>query len=133
MGFFDTSDLLEARADTEELMKDACVVVRPGAKSVTDPATGKVTRASTQVYTGKCRFKQSQAQANTKVAGEHVFTEQGIRWDTPVGSGPFKVGDMVTSTASEMDEHLVGRVFRVEELFNQSQATAQRCRVVEVL
>lgn len=121
------------RKAAERNMNDTCSVARPNPKPTTDPVTGKVTRSSTPVYTGKCRLQQSLAQASTQEAGEHVFTEQGIRWDTPVGSGPFKVGDMVTMTASELDGQLVGKVYRVEQLFNKSQATAQRCRVVEVL
>lgn len=121
------------RRAAERNMTDACAVVRPGTKPVTDPVTGKVTRPSSPVYSGRCRLQQSLAQATTQEAGEHVYTEQGIRWDTPVGSGPFKIGDMVAITASELDGQLVDKVFRVEELFNKSQATAQRCRVVEVL
>lgn len=128
-----TSATLRGRQAAERNMKDSCRVNRASSKPATDPVTGKVTRASSEVYVGKCRLQQSLAQASTKEAGEHVFTEQGIQWQTPVGSGPFKVGDMVTMTSSELDGQLVGKVYRVEELFNKSQATSQRCRVVEVL
>lgn len=124
---------LRGRQAAERNMTDSCRVERAASKPTTDPVTGRVARSSSEVYTGKCRLQQSLAQAATKEAGEHVFTEQGIRWDTPVGSGPFKVGDMVIMTSSELDSQLVGNVYRVEELFNKSQATAQRCRVVEVL
>ena len=55
------------------------------------------------------------------------------RFDTPVGSGPFEVGDVVTMTAALMDSQLVGRVFRIVEPFNKSLATAQRVRVEEVV
>ena len=112
-------------------MKDMCEVKRPGA-SVTDPETGEVTRAGTVVYTGKCRLQQTLAQASNPEAGEHQFTVQGIRWDTPVGAGPFRVGDVVKMTAASLDAQLVGKVYRVAELFNKSYATSQRCRVEEV-
>lgn len=128
-----TSATLKGRQAAERNMKDSCQVRRASSKPTTDNATGKVTRESSEVYVGKCRLQQTLAQASTKEAGEHVFTEQGIQWQTPVGSGPFKVGDMVTMTSSELDGQLVGKVYRVEELFNKSQATSQRCRVVEVL
>ncbi|WP_314325443.1 DUF6093 family protein [Paenarthrobacter ilicis] len=121
------------RRSAEKRMPDACTVVRPRPKPTTDSETGKVTRPSDEVYSGKCRLQQSLAQSTTKEAAELVVTEQVIRWDTPVGSGPFRIGDVVTITAAELDGQLVGRTYRVEQLFNKSQATAQRCRVVEVL
>ena len=128
-----TSATRMGRRAAERNMKDICTVSRPGTKPVTDPVTGKVSRSSTPVYTGKCRLQQTLAQASTQEAGEHQFTEQGLQWQTPVGSGPFKIGDIITMTASELDSQLVGKTYRVEQLFNKSQATAQRCRVVEVL
>jgi hypothetical protein len=57
---------------------------------------------------------------------------QNTRLDLPVDAGPLLVGDSVTITASVLDEQLVGRVFRVVELFHKSFATAQRVRVEEV-
>jgi hypothetical protein len=42
------------------------------------------------------------------------------------------VDDTVTITAAVLDAQLVGRVFRVVELFHKSFATAQRVRVEEV-
>lgn len=128
-----TSATRMGRRAAEKNMLDTCKVDRPNAKPVTDPVTGKVTRGSAEVYAGKCRLQQTLAQASTKEAGEHQFTEQGIQWQTPVGTGPFRKGDVVTMLTSEMDGQLVGKVYRVEQLFNKSQATSQRCRVVEVL
>jgi hypothetical protein len=130
--FNPVEDILEARADAESLMLDACTVHRSGAV-VTDPATGKVTRPKTLVYDGKCRLQQTIAQGRQSVAGEHEFTEQDARWDTPVGSGPFAVGDLVTMTVARLDDQLVGRTYRVAGRFNKSGATAQRIRVEEVI
>lgn len=113
-------------------MLDACVVHRQG-DLVTDPNTGAVTRSRDVVYEGKCKLQQTLAQGRNPTAGEHEFTVQEIRWDTPVGSGPFHVDDLVTMTAAELDEQLVGREYRVSGRFNKSAATAQRIRVEEVV
>lgn len=113
-------------------MVDACVVHRPGAL-ITDPDSGAVTRSQEVVYEDKCKLQQTLAQSRNTVAGEHKFTVQDIRWDTPVGSGPFRVDDIVTVTSAELDNQLVGRQFRVAGRFNKSAATAQRIRVEEVV
>jgi hypothetical protein len=132
MEFDPHKDLLEARADVESLMLDACTVGRPGAVA-TDPDSGAVTRPLTPIYAGKCRLRQVASQPRESVAGEHEHTVQETRWDTPVGSGPFAIGDIVTMTEAALDAQLIGRTYRVTGLFNQSAATAQRCKVEEIL
>ncbi|WP_426302768.1 DUF6093 family protein [Arthrobacter sp. R-11] len=112
-------------------MIDVCDVGRPGAP-VTDPVTGKVTRPLAPVYSGRCEFQQTLAQASTAASGEHEFSVQDIIWKTPVGAGPFEVDDVITVTTAAEDGQLLGRVYRVTELFHKTYATAQRCRVEEV-
>lgn len=112
-------------------MQDACTVHRPGAV-VTDPVTGVVAPSLTLVYTGQCKVQQTISQASNPTAGGHSFTVQDSRVDFPVSAGPFAVNDVVTMTASELDPQLVGRKFRVTELFHKSYATAQRTRVKEI-
>lgn len=118
-------------------MIDACTVHRPG-DPVTDPETGDVVVNSTLIYgpdspkKGKCKVQQTLSQAANPVAGEHSFTVQDSRVDFPVDAGPFNVDDVVTMTASVLDPQLVGREFRIAELFHKSAATAQRTRVKEV-
>ena len=124
--------VLAGRAQAESLMVDTCTVGRPGAP-VTDPVTGVVTVPLTTVYSGKCKFQQTLAQSSNPVAGEHVFTVQDVRWDTPVGSGPFLVDDVVTATAVALDPGLAGAVFRVTDPFHKTAATAQRTRVERVV
>lgn len=132
MDFDPIKDMAEARTDVESLMLDACTAGRPGVIA-TDPVSGVVTRPLSPVYAGKCRLRQTATQPRETVAGEHEHTIQETRWDTPVGSGPFAVGDIVTMTTAVLDAQLVGRTYRVTGLFNQSGATAQRCRVEEVI
>jgi hypothetical protein len=123
---------LRGRQAAEALMVDACTVTRPG-EPVTDPETGNVTPGSTFVYSGPCKVQQTISQASNPTAGGHSFTVQDSRVDFPVSAGPLEVSDTVTITASALDPQLVGRVFRVAELFHKSYATAQRTRVEEVV
>jgi hypothetical protein len=112
-------------------MVDSCDVMRPG-EPVTDPVTGSVTPGSTFVYSGPCKVQQTISQASNPTAGGHSFTVQDSRVDFPVSAGPLAVSDTVTITASVLDPQLVGREFRVAELFHKSYATAQRTRVEEI-
>jgi O-succinylbenzoate synthase len=113
-------------------MVDACEVHRLGVP-VTDYLTGQVTASRVLVYSGRCKVQQTISQASNPSSGGHAYTVQDVRWDTPVGSGPFLVDDEVVVTAAVLDPQLVGRVYRVSELFHKSGATAQRVRVEEVV
>ena len=113
-------------------MVDSCEVHRLGPQ-VTDYFTGQVTNTRTLVYSGACKFQQTISQASNPSSGGHAFTVQDVRWDTPVGAGPFLVDDEVTVTAAVLDPQLVGRVYRVSELFHKTGATAQRVRVEEIV
>ena len=123
---------LRGREAAEALMLDACTVTRPG-DPVTDPDTGSVTPGSTLVYSGPCKVQQTISQASNPSAGGHSFTVQDSRVDFPVTAGPLAVDDVVTMAASVLDPQMVGRVFRVTELFHKSYATAQRTTVSEVV
>jgi hypothetical protein len=87
----------------------------------------------TPVYAGPCKVQQTISQASNPEAGGHAFTVQDSRVDFPVSAGPLLVDDVVTVTSSVLDPQLVGRVFRVIELFHKSFATAQRTRVSEMV
>lgn len=124
--------VLAGRREAEALMVDSCEVHRLGPQ-VTDYFTGQVTNTRTLVYSGRCKLQQTISQASNPSSGGHAFTVQDVRWDTPVGAGPFLVDDEVTVTAAVLDPQLVGRVYRVSELFHKTGATAQRVRVEEIV
>lgn len=121
----------DGRLQAELLMFDSCTVDRPG-PVVTDPDTGVAAPSLERIYDGKCKVQQTIAQSSNPTAGGHSFTVQSTRWDTPISAGPFAVNDVVTMTGAVLDPQLVGRVYRVVELFHKSGATAQRVRVEEV-
>ena len=123
-----TDLVLRGRAAAEALMIDACTVRRPTG-TVTDPVTGNVTPSSTLVYDGKCKVQSTQAQASNPVAGGHAFTVEDLEWQAPIGTGPFKVDDVITHTAAPLDAHLVGTVYRITSLARKTAKTAQRFRV----
>lgn len=124
--------VLAGRREAEALMLDACTVTRPG-DPITDPDTGEVTPSLSPVYMGPCKVQRTATQASNPSAGGHQFTIQDSRVDFPVSAGQLAVDDVVTMTLSVLDPQLVGRVFRVTELFHKSYATAQRTTVSEVL
>lgn len=109
-------------------MLDSCTVTRQTGV-YTDPGTGNVTPTYAQVYNGPCKVQQTIAQSSSPEAGGYQFTVQDMRLDLPVSAGPIAVDDMVTINAAALDSQLVGRVYRVTELFHKSFATAQRTRV----
>jgi len=113
-------------------MVDECTVERLGDGAFTNAANGVVDTFPTEIYSGKCKMQQTMSQSSTPVSGGHQFTVQDTRWDTPVSAGPFQIDDVVTVTAAVLDPQLVGRQYRVVELFHKSAATAQRTRVEEV-
>jgi len=129
--------VLRGREAAEALMIDTCEVRRPGGQT-TDPDTGEVSTSGPVVYgpespeKGKCKVQQTIAQSSKPEAGGLVFTVQDARIDFPVSAGPFHVNDVATLKTSELDPQLVGRMFRIVEVFHKSMATAQRTRVEEI-
>lgn len=123
--------VLAGRREAEALMVDVCVVRRQTGKA-TDPVTGRVVPVLAPVYSGACKVQQTMAQSNTTVSGDYQFTLQNTRLDVPVSAGPLRVNDTVELTSSALDPQLVGRVYRVVELFHKTFATSQRTRVEEV-
>jgi hypothetical protein len=119
------------REQAEALMVDECKIHRPGDRQL-DENTGQFADTSDPVYEGVCKFQATLAAGKSPLAGSYEFTVQELRLDLPVSAGPVAVDDVVTVTASVFDAQLVGRVYRVVELFHKSFATAQRCRVEEV-
>lgn len=113
-------------------MVDKCTISRQSG-SATDPDTGKVTPTFTAVYSGKCQVQQTIAQSSNPEAGGHQFTVQDLVLKVPVSVTGIQIGDTVTMSSAELDPELVGRVFRVSDLFHKTYATSRRLRVEEVM
>lgn len=132
-----TASVLErARESAEALMSDECTVVRPSG-SVTDPATGEVKPASTQVYSGRCKVQTSGglASENVERSAAQAMGAVSLVWSLyvhfPYGTPGLRAGDVVEVTESA-NPLLVGRRLRlVSPQSEKTHATACRWNVKE--
>ncbi|PKC91900.1 DUF6093 family protein [Bifidobacterium longum] len=132
-----TPSVLErARGNAESLMTDECTVTRPG-EAVTDPATGVVKPASTQVYAGRCKVQTSGGLASENVEGSAAQTMGAVSlvWSLyvhfPYGTPGLRAGDVVEVTESA-NPLLAGRRLRlVSPQSEKTHATACRWNVKE--
>jgi hypothetical protein len=123
--------LARGQAAAELAMVDTCAIRRPGAET-TDPFSGEVVTAYTDVYTGKCRFQQARvAQAEQQDAGQAYVLLQRSELQLPISAPAVMVGDEVTVTAAGRNPALVGKVLRVHDVPIKTDATAQRAQVQE--
>src|SRR6266487_3122080 len=90
-----TGVVLRGRQAAENLMVDACTIVRQSA--VPNAETGKTTYTSTQVYAGKCRISGTSS-AGPALAGPQNLGEASVLVSTPVLQLP------ITATAVQPDD-----------------------------
>jgi NMD protein affecting ribosome stability and mRNA decay len=124
--------VLRGRKAAEALMLDQCTITRPG-EVVTDPETGDVTNASTEVYAGKCKVQSKDSATATPEAGEHQFTVVSRQVHIPANAADVRDGDVVTLTASALNAFTVGKQYRVAGFTPDTFDTAFRLPVKEVL
>ncbi len=104
----------------ESLMVDSCVCVRPGVK-VTLP-NGDDGFEDVPVYSGRCKVQSFRPyETNIESAGRPVVTQR-LEVHVPVGTGPFKIGDVFT-----VEGHSVP--LRVAGVDEKSMQSAQRLLV----
>lgn len=118
------------RARAESLMTDTVRVTRASGAPVTDPETAVVSRPVVEVYAGPGRV-QGRATDSESVEGVQVYVLTDAVVQLPVSVAPI-ADDEIQVTASRMDEHLVGRIFRVKAAPRKTHATMTRCEVEEV-
>lgn len=129
-----TSITLLGRQRAEFLkMPDTCVIVRNGTP-VTDKDTGEVTYPSPNtIYSGKCCLKLPVAVARPDNVGEAQEFTQHPTLSLPAATTGVEIDDIATITASLLMPSLVGRVFHVRAKPGQSEMTAARFEVMEVM
>lgn len=120
------------QAVAESRMIDTCTIGRQSGV-FTDPSSGQVVPTFTTVYAGKCEVQQTISQASSPVTGGHRYTVQNVMLKVPVAVTGLRIDDTVTLASAVIDPELVGRVFRLSELFYKSYPTARRFRVEEVV
>lgn len=98
-----SESVVELRAEAEELMLDACVIVRPG-DPVLDRATLRMEAVDSAVYAGKCRFRSRSISGHSTTDASLVGgvewalnqTELHLPFNTSAGA---RVGDIIVCTA----------------------------------
>jgi hypothetical protein len=122
--------LAQGRKAAEQGMVDACTIRRLTGQS-TDSFSGVVTDTWLDLYAGKCRVQQAQAQAQQHDAGQDYLLLLRLELQLPMSVVGLQVGDEITITASAHDPDLVGRVFLSHDLAHKTEATARRVQVTE--
>lgn len=123
--------LLErGQAKAEAAMVDTCIVRRVTGQA-TDLDSGVITDTYTTLYSGPCRFQQSDVQPTESDVAEDFVLMQRIEVQLPMSTTGFQVDDVVECATSVSDPDLPGRTFRVHGLAHKTEATARRLRLRE--
>jgi hypothetical protein len=122
------SALARGQAAALALMQDACTIRRRTGTTV-DDNTGEESETFTDLYAGRCRVQQSNAQAQEQTPGEDHQLLQRVEVQLPVSVADLQVGDRITITAAAHDPDLVGAVYLIRELFAKTHPTARRVGV----
>ncbi len=126
-----TSAITRGRTLAESLMVDTCTIRRRTGE-VTDPFSGTITPTYANVYVGKCKVQQHQAQARAEDAGEDFLLMLMMELHVPMdGTAGIRPDDEVLIGTSTLDVDLPGRVLYVRDVFHKSLATARRMSVQE--
>jgi hypothetical protein len=130
------STLPELRREAESRMTDTCRITTPGTGDpVLNQDTGQYTDpAPVTVYEGKCRLR-APAQVNAFTAsgaGADWQVEQSVL-SLPALAPAVESGMTVTYLTAPLNPSLEGHVFGVVGPHRESQATAQRVIVKEIV
>lgn len=122
--------LARGRTFAEQLMVDTCLIRRKTGE--TTDSDGVVTPTWSTVYSGPCRMKQANAQANAQDVGEAALLMLRFELQLPVtGTEGIQADDQATITASALDPDLVNRKFAVRGLSHASLGVMRRLQVEE--
>lgn len=124
-----TALLARGRRAAEALMVDQCTIRRRTGETTDDD--GNVVPAYADLYAGKCRVQQPNAQAQPADVGEDYLLLLRLEVQVPMSVVGLEVGDEITVTTSVHDPDLSGRVFVVRDLAHGSHKTARRVGVTE--
>lgn len=118
------------QAAAEQRMADTCTIARESV-TFTNPDTGGQILASVPIYAGKCRVQNPGGASPTQPGETHLLL-LSLTVHVPVSATGIKPGDIVTITGAAHDPELVGRRFRVKDLFHKTHPTSRRLGVQEV-
>lgn len=128
------AEIQHLQQQAESLMVTPCTITRPSTVS-TEPATGAdVEVLGAMVYDGSagspgCKLQTRLGQVRTVESGSGTVAVDGLEVHVPVGSGPYRIGDLVRILDQPQGSEL--RRFRVAGLHLKTWQTAQRLPVDE--
>lgn len=124
--------LARGQAAAVALMTDACIITRTVSET-TNRDTAQVTRTSTQVYAGPCRFQDGQPGGPPSPAksGPATVLVAVLHLQLPIAVAGVLPGDLVTCAAAG-DTALVGRTWRARPAPRKTHATKTLVGLVEV-
>jgi hypothetical protein len=125
---------LAGRLAAEQLMTDACVIVRATGRATLNQVTGlTVGPTSTTVYAGKCRFKPVSRMDEQTDAGETAVYKWRWTISVPYGVG-IELNDVITPTASQDPVLLTPtpKQMRVRAIERGTHITAHRLHCEEI-
>lgn len=111
-------------------MRDTCRVRRPTG-TTTDDDGNVVKTYGPDLYSGKCRFQQPNAQSAQADVGEDFQLLLRMEVHLPMSVVGLQAGDEVDATGSETDPDLPGRSFVVRDLAHAADKTARRVGLTE--
>ena len=119
------------RAVAERLMTDTCTVQRQTSSSMSE-TTLVVTPVYSTLYTGKCRVREETAGDLSIDVGQRAGSVRSYTVSVPMSAIAFAPDDLVTITASGLDDAQPAVTLRVLGVTHGSQITARRFRCQEV-
>ena len=122
--------LVRGRAAALDGMRDQCTIRR--ATGATSDDAGREETEYETLYSGQCRVKQAQAQAQREDVGEDHLLLLRLEVQLPVEpTAGLEVGDQIQITSAVCDPDLPGRVFLIHDLAHSSEITSRRVQCIE--
>lgn len=123
--------LARGRALTEQRMTET--VIAGEFRRATNPGSGNAERTLVvERYTGIAQVKYASTVVGESGGAAQSMSDQDVIVKIPTGSARLYEGDEILITASEADDSLVGRVYRVKGAPQAGQTTSHRYTVREV-
>lgn len=115
-----------------ELFRDEARIERPSGTSTLNPTTGElVPDPPTLLYEGRAQFRAQRWDGTDVMVGGGEVRLKGTRLHLPKDT-EVQHDDLVTCTVSTFNADLVGRIYRVTDVFLEGWQVVRTCLIEEV-
>lgn len=121
--------LARGRVMAESLMQDTCTI-RRRTGTTTGPG-GVITPIYSTIYSGRCRFQQTEAQAVEQRPGGAFALMLRMQVQLPMSVTGLRTEDEVVCDSSAHDPDLPGRSWSIRDLAHKTHASARRVGLQE--